>query len=166
MKLTNFLRDAFVRQVMADVPGVDYDEKTRIAAMKLAVAALPPKVRAIWNDLELRDYVMTTRQFAGSVHMALPGRLLSADAQAKLEVLEEARMEQFQRNNALRDKLKAVAYSATTRKALADMLPEFEKYLPADDAAACRTVPAIANVVADFAAAGWPKGKKPERVAA
>ena len=65
---------------------------------------------------------------------------------------------------ALAEKLRAVAYSVTTRKALAAALPEFEKYLPPDDAAAIRTLPVVANVVADFVKAGWPKGKKPATV--
>ena len=39
------------------------------------------------------------------------------------------------------------------------MLPEFEKYLPADEQKALRSVPVVANLVADFTKAGWPKDK-------
>ena len=61
----------------------------------------------------------------------------------------------------LREKLHGCAYAVTTRKALVDLLPEFEKYLPADDASVCRTLPVVQNVVSDFVKAGWPKdGKK------
>ena len=58
------------------------------------------------------------------------------------------------------------ALGASTRKGLADALPEFEKYLPADEPAAVRSLPVVANVVADFVKAGWPKGKQPARAAA
>ena len=57
----------------------------------------------------------------------------------------------------LETKLMAAANSCTTRKALVELLPEFEKYLPADQAAACKTLPAVANIMADFVKAGWPK---------
>jgi hypothetical protein len=59
----------------------------------------------------------------------------------------------------LQDKLESVAKSCNTRKQLAELLPEFEKYLPADTPAAGRSVPAIANLVTDFTKAGWPKEK-------
>jgi hypothetical protein len=53
-----------------------------------------------------------------------------------------------------------VAEGASTRKALVAALPEFEKYLPAEVEAPVRSLPAIANVVAEFTKAGWPKGEK------
>jgi hypothetical protein len=99
LKLTNYMRDAFVRAVMDDVPRW--------------LETLEALVKKKDHDEELR-----------------------ADLHAKI---------------------KAVAYSVSTRKALADALPEFEKYLPADDAKAIRTLPVVANVVTDFMKAGWPK---------
>ena len=57
----------------------------------------------------------------------------------------------------------AAAMSCTTRKALANLLPEFEQYLPEDTPAAIRSLPAIANIVADFSKAGWPKDKTKEK---
>jgi hypothetical protein len=47
----------------------------------------------------------------------------------------------------------------STRKALVDLLPEFEKYLPADEAKAIASLPAVANVLSDFVKAGWPKNQ-------
>jgi hypothetical protein len=38
-------------------------------------------------------------------------------------------------------------------------LPEFEKYLPEDEAQAVRALPVVTNVVADFVKAGWPTKK-------
>lgn len=85
--------------------------------------------------------------------MTLPG-----EVKAVVEELEKQNDEQHDSRNNLETKLQAVAESCTTRKALLNALPEFEKYLPADDAAACRSLPVVANVVSDFMKAGWPKG--------
>jgi hypothetical protein len=149
---------------MADVPQIDYTEKIRAEAVKIAVAQLPPKVRAVWNDKDLRHFVASFYCYDG-IGASVPGYdrddnkihdLISAGV-ASLKMLDE---QQDLALKALREKLKACAYSVTTRKALADMLPEFAKYLPADEASANRSLPVVANVVADFVRAGWPKGSK------
>jgi hypothetical protein len=162
MRLTNTIRDAFIRAAMDDVPSVDYSEKIRQLLQKDAAKQLPPKVRAIYHDPELRHFVSTTYcyKFDG-IHVPCGGNKFdpSPEAQAEYERLDKERDAQKDRNKALRDKLHAVAYSVSTRKALVDALPEFEKYLPADDAAACRTLPVVANVVSEFVKAGWPKGR-------
>jgi hypothetical protein len=66
---------------------------------------------------------------------------------------------QVEKRKELRSKLQATADAVTTRKALIDLLPEFEKYLPADEAKAVATLPAVANVLSDFVKAGWPKNQ-------
>lgn len=170
MKLTNTIRDAFVRAAMADVPTVDYQEKTIKVVMEDAVSQLPPKVRAIYKDKELSSFVRHKDRYFGNAYAQVPcggnDFKLTNDAAKKFSDLKEQSEAQEKRNRELTQKLHAVAYSVTTRKALVDALPEFEKYLPADDAAACRTLPAIANVVSEFVKAGWPKDQKPVKKAA
>lgn len=168
MKLTNTLRDAFVRQAMDDVPSIDYSEQIRGEAMKLAVAALPPKVRAIWNDKDLRGYILTQWGSVADVSVTVPA--LRRDDVNKLfpglaAIAALGKSQRLSREE-LRRKLRSVADSVTTSKALAELLPEFAKYLPDSKAAANRSVPVIANVVTDFVAAGWPKGKKRAKAAA
>lgn len=168
MKLTNTVRDAFVRAAMADVPAIDFTEQIRAIVVADAVEQLPPKVRTVYKDSSLRHFVSTTwwggKWNGGSV--CVPGHddgkfKLSEQATAKVTDLQAQKTAQDDQHKTLRERLRAVAYSVSTRKALAEALPEFEKYLPADEAAALRTVPVIANVVADFVRAGWPKdGKK------
>lgn len=164
MKLTNTIRDAFIRAVLQDVPAEDYTEQARALITADAVAALPPKVRALWNDKALRDYVATSYRHQHRTFSAMvPGRSdtkLSAETLVKLDELSSEFAEQKKRISNLRSQLHGVAYSVSTRKALADALPEFAKYLPADERAANRSLPVIANVVASFVAAGWPKGAK------
>lgn len=162
MKLTNTIRDAFVRSAMDDVPSEDFTEQARSLITADAVAALPPKVRAIWNDKTLRHLVATFychqhREFTAQV----PGcneLKLSPETMTALDALGGKHVAQITSRRALKDKLRSVAYSVNTRKALVDALPEFEKYLPKDEAAACRTLPVVANVVSEFVKAGWPKG--------
>ncbi len=162
MKLTNYMRDAFVRAVMDDVPEVDYKQQIRDTARKVVIDAMPAKLRAVWDDPRLQDYLITDHiRVAECMYEYLPtypNIKDSLDAQAHiLEALRAKHRAQETQRYELRVKVKAVAYSAKTRKQLAEMLPEFEKYLPVDEAAAIRTLPVVANVVAELMAAGWPK---------
>ncbi len=167
------MRDAFVRRVMDDVPSVDYDEAIRAEVMKSAIAALPLKVRAVWSDKVLRGYINTSFFSAANgvsvagVPMPNGENYKTAKEHLNDAVIElvASRKTQMDRRDALFSKLKQCAYSVTTRKSLAGMLPEFEKYLPADETAALRSVPVVANVVADFVKAGWPKDHKHKAIA-
>lgn len=167
VKLTNYLRDAFVRQVMADVPKIDYTELLRKALMKAAADKLPPKVAATWKDPALKVFINTSyANVAGqSVHIPRPESgfenwRTEVETDTAVLALAEKHTAQKQHLADLESKVHSVAYGVTTRKALADALPEFAKYLPPDEAAAIRSLPVVANVVADFVKAGWPKGGK------
>ncbi len=172
MKLTNYMRDAFIRAAMQDVPSIDYMEQARAFLQAESIEQLPPKVRAIAKDKNLRHFLNTAGCHVDSVGYisVLCGRgddfKPSAEAREKLSAISADAAKQKKTESELRSKLKAVAYSASTRKQLAELLPEFVKYLPADEATAIRSVPVVANVVTDFVKAGWPKGKKPAAVAA
>lgn len=171
MRLTNTIRDAFIRAVMQDVPKVDHDETARKLVLDDSAAQLPPKIKALVRSAETAPFVRTTdywtnmtdlgiyRAYAASGDKYTP----TADTLVKLKALNDAKREQEAARKALRSKLHAVAYGSTTRKNLADALPEFEKYLPADELAASRSLPVVANVVAEFVKAGWPKGGKQSR---
>lgn len=160
MRLTNYMRDAFVSAAMDDVPAEDFEGQAQALLVKAAVSCLPPKIRAIYDDPDTRDFLCHTQLPYGFNYTYVPGLgALPAGTQEKYAGLKEKQKEQDARHRELTGQLHGVAYSARTRKALAALLPEFEKYLPADDSAACKTLPAIANVTADFAKAGWPKDK-------
>lgn len=170
MKLTNSMREAFVNAAMNDVPCVDYDPLIRKAVTDAVMKALPPNVRKAYDDESTRHYVeMTTRRY-GSVSVYVPGYqrwesgktaifpALSKATEDSLAALAAKEAIQAAERKALTAKLKGAAYAVTTRKGLAELLPEFEKYLPLDQPAANRMLPAVANIVADFTKAGWPKG--------
>lgn len=169
MRLTNTLRDAFVRAVMNDVPKVDYQEQ----ADKIIHEFLDKKFAEVFGD-------KVTRRQAGELSwlrgcsVRTPGGLSNpytycagygviegTPAWKKLEELAAKHTAQANTLAALEEKLRGAAYAVTTRKALVELLPEFEKYLPSDDSKATKAMlPAVANVVSDFVKAGWPKGKE------
>ena len=166
MKLTQSIRDAFVRAAIADVPHEDYREQARPLALKAAIDALPPKVREVYDDQKTRGYVkMGTFCYCSltvSVPMSYEGFTADASLKKKIDALLAKEKTQKERDQNLRAMLKGAAYSVTTRKALAELLPEFEKYLPADDTAAKKAMlPAVANIATEFMKAGWPKKKQP-----
>lgn len=170
MKLTNMIRDAFVRAAMTDVPSVDYTEQ----AHKLVHATLDARFKKDFPGVKIDRTAAGELGWLSKNSVKIPGLLSEPytwtpsyraldshpDVLAKLEELAKKHQEQKDLRRSLESKLKSCAYSVTTRKALADMLPEFAKYLPADEPAAARTLPVVANVVAEFTKAGWPKGKK------
>lgn len=176
MRLTKHIREAFIRAAMDDVPQIDYNEKAKALAEKTLLEIMPASVKKLLNDKEAEQWI--NREY---IHM--PGRLQNFYGHASrgdgsiisikkpaawTELVKLSDLYETQRvsREELRRKLSSCAESVGTRKALVELLPEFEKYLPADEKAAIKTLPAVANVVADFTAAGWPKGSKPLRKAA
>ena len=170
MRLTKYIRQAFVRAAMDDVPKIDYDAELRKVFDRIALEALPKEVAALLSNPIIepflhRDWVSTpsgmsnlpayTPRRSSDLFIAQTnpkGWAELKEALAQKEAQEKARHE-------LRYKLEGCAASVNSRKQLADLLPEFEKYLPESEPAAIRTLPVVANVVSDFVKAGWPKGK-------
>lgn len=168
MKLTNMMRDAYISQVLKDTPSADIEslrDKACTIAIEDALNRAPSEVKKLWKSNTLRPWVATKwHAFRGNLghSVYLPGipgsEKLSSEAQRQIDELDSQVCAALVTQDGLRRKLRAVAYSCTTRKQLADALPEFEKYLPVDDAKAVRSLPVVTNVVADFVKAGWPKG--------
>jgi hypothetical protein len=170
MKLTNYIRDAFIKAAMDDVPSVDYQEQAKKLAQADIHAQVPEDIKKCakkhpeWFNADARSIEMPRGLTAVQPLLWKVGwdnkPRLSADALTALVDLGVKAEAQRTERNSLERRLRSVAYSATTRKALADLLPEFEKYLPADVPQASRQLPVIAGVVTDFVKAGWPKDKK------
>ena len=166
MRLTNFLRDAFVRAVMHDVPTTNYEEQASTLARDT--------VRAMFKkDFPNLDYDKACEsEWFESGSLSMPFGItniyakciknygmLKADEKtwAKLEAIGLKKKEQEKKLAELESRLKSVAYACTTRKQLEEALPEFSAYLPDEEAKAAKTLPAVANVLSDFVKAGWPK---------
>lgn len=172
MKLTNHLRDAFVRAVMNDVPDTDYAAEQQRVATEWAVSIMPPKVRAVWDDKNLRHYIEAhhysqqlcfddigdgQQLWVGGFSIPAPHDLheqMDDATKRTLYTLEAQSNEQHRRRRELREKLGIIVYALTTTAALEKALPEFAKYLPK---ATSKNLPAVANLVTDFVKAGWTK---------
>lgn len=166
MKLTNYIRDAFVKAAMADVPKIDYNEQ----AEKIARQQLSDMLKAAFPGVKL-DLKNSSWFLSGPI--AMPGDLTNihgirpnyeclqtTPAWAKLQELNKLHIEQRVKRDALSSQLRGAAYACNTTKQLRELLPEFDKYLPAEEEKTCRTLPAVANIVAEFTKAGWPAKKK------
>jgi len=164
MKLTKYIRDAFVSSALKDVPQEDYLEQIRKIVYDTAVANLPPAVAKIYQDPNMKGYINTRYVFAFGTSLCVPysdthGKVtvtIPPKIQEKLKELQDKHAEQVKVFNNLKYKLRIVAYGCNTRKQLLERLPEFEKYLPSDTAVSTN-LPAITNLVTDFVKAGWPK---------
>jgi hypothetical protein len=162
MRLTNTIRKAFVRAAMQDVPQIEYDDVIRSFAKKAAIEAMPPEVKKAYKKYP--DWFADSRHYFndfGSIYVPIPdGKSINDEAKLQIQALKHEMQKQTEQRRELERKLASAAMSCTTRKALAELLPEFAKYLPVDEPSAIRTLPAVANIVADFTNAGWPKDKK------
>jgi len=173
MRLTQVQREAFVRAVMDDVPSVNYGEQARALAREAIARAMPQKIEEAFRDPKCEPWLnkawLNLPYPFGIQHEYLPGSIIDFNLQKqepevwkKLEELAKLEQRQQKARDELRAKLQACAGAATTRKALAGLLPEFEKYLP-QEREPCKTLPVVANVVADFINAGWPKQQEPKQ---
>lgn len=165
MRLTNYMREAFVRAAMNDVPWIDYIQQMRDVVQADLVEQMTPKQRAVYDDEEIRSFLeeewVYTPPGAPSCHVYAFGRTITTKAIGLLQDLITLNNEQAEIHGELRNTLTGVAKSVGSTDAPIKALPEFEKYLPAEPAK-CTTLPALANVVTSFMQAGWPKDKVKE----
>lgn len=168
MRLTNTIKDAFIRSAMNDVPKIDYDEQAKKLADEAVDRLTPPALkRALQSDTAILTWL--DRRYAhfpsglGSCFLTCPSEVVDRIRKdplvwGQITVLGGQAAEQFKARSKLEAKLRAAAGACTTRKQLEAALPEFVKYLPTEETATVN-LPAIANLVTDFMAAGWPKQK-------
>ena len=157
--LTLTLREAFVRAAMHDVPEIDYRAQAQKIVTEAAIAMMPELVKKAY-DKHPECFALAPHYISGWGSFYLPkpdGVSFPHDVEMQLRTLHKASEKQGRERYELKNKLMSVALGCTTRKSLLAALPEFEKYLPAEEAPISRNVPALANVVTDFIKAGWPK---------
>lgn len=169
MRLTNYIREAFVSAAMNDVPAPEkFEEKAHNIIKDDALNQLPPKIQAIAKDKELswflyqNSFWFRSSPFHTVYVPAARGKdyVPSAEAKKKIDELAAAANADKDMRIKLKDKLMGAARACTTTKQLRELLPEFEQYLPLEEEATCRTLPAVANIMSDFVKAGWPKDAK------
>ena len=163
MKLTKYHREAFVRSVMDDVPKVDYETQAHKLILEDSIAQLPEKLQKMARDKTTSQYLNMDhhwlREFGSLYVFSLrqEGFKLSATAQVEFDKINELQKAQNEARRHLRNKVDGVIRSCTTDVQVRKALPEFSKYLPEAESPVDRTVPVIANLVADLMSMGWPK---------
>lgn len=157
MKITKYDRLAIVKAIMADVPKPD-KTKRRAEIQAAIVKAMSPAVRKVFKDCPsaLRDEHVGDLVYDGT--WASRGIVVGDVTAEVLEKILKPYKDEDDAICAAQNKLRNAIDSCTTRKALMDRLPEFEKYFPSE-VASTKNLPALANVVADLSKLGWPKSK-------
>ena len=153
MKLTNYMRDAFIRSVMQDVPHPDYS-KLHDEAQEALVKAMSPKVRAAYKE-DPKALKATYTNFGRE------SRTLYYGSVDHSKVLAPIYDKAYARNEAEK-KLKSVVYGCSTVKQLRDAFPEFGKHLPSDNKPVTANLPAVSGVVAQVVSLGMKLEEKPQ----
>ena len=153
MKLTNYIRDTFVRAVANDVPEVKFPLAAKI--QELALEKMDQTLRVVWENEKFRHILSKTHisQAADYGHYnkyVFLGDVKESDIIGDLIKAAEARATAI-------SKVRQVAYACTTLKQLRQQLPELEKYMPDEAGKVTKNVPMVLNVVEDLKKAGFPK---------
>lgn len=164
-------REDFVDSVMADVPKIDYCNMIESEARKDLESQLPAEIKKLMKS-ELSKYlgksyisVTNYRELEGvgsiSIQTAAQHEKFSQEFRTRRAELMKLHNAQYETRSNLKTQLRATAEMCRTDKQLAERLPEFSKYIPKKGGAVTTAnLPALANLVADFTKAGWPKDKK------
>ena len=158
MKLNKYDKQAIVKAIMADVPKPD-KTKRRATIQDAVVKAMSPAVRKVFKESPnaLRAEHVGDLTYDGT--WASREIIVGNVTDEVLETILKPYKDEEDAIYAAHNKLRGVVDGCTTRKALMDRLPEFEKYYPAESAPMSKNLPALANVVADLSKLGWPKDK-------
>jgi hypothetical protein len=155
MKLSKYTKEAIVRAIFADLPKIDKSKrKTEIQAN--IVKLMSAECQVVYN----RTPRALKTKYLGDVisHDGYHAReVFIGDAdEKKIDQLCEVYVTEDEAREKARRQLSAAVMGYTTLNALKKAFPEFEKYLPTEDAPT-KNLPALANVVADLSKLGWPK---------
>ena len=154
MKIDKYTKQSIVRAIMADVPKPD--KKKRLADLQVAIdKAMSPEVRKVYKT---KPEALRTRHFGSLVSDFGVAALIVGDVNE--ETLKAMTKPYETEDHARREaeyKLESVIATCNTLKQLNDRLPEFKKYFPTEAAPLPKSLPALANVVADLSKLGWPK---------
>lgn len=173
--LTKTLREQIVRSILADIPFDDGVQAARDAALDAALALLPPKVRAVWDDPDIRGYIVTRVIYThgSGIGVNTPvnehtfwGRDGRDDRMARLfgrdgaTAFEQAALDVQKRRedrDAVKTRLTAAVASVRTVKAFREAYPDLAKYAPAE-VEKVANLPATTDLMDTLKAAGLKMG--------
>ena len=190
MKLSKKHHEDFVEAVMSDVPSVNYptqaEDRARLLykqiAEKAGISNIPlERLEMLGCNIQLsrhgqsHKFVRNGREAGwawednngyGFLSIVLHG-LTAKEIQdfivkdPKIQKLVDLFIKEKNKHADLRQKITAVIAACSTLKQAKEALPEFEKYLPAEEPENVeRSLPVVGNLVADLTKAGWSAKKK------
>lgn len=166
MRLNNSIKQAFVKSVLDDSALVDYNTQITDRVKQYFYQIAPEEVKKIYDNPKTRKYIgqnSVSLNYGGNEYLGwfssplipLDCSITDMDFLAELAYLKKQENEQQVKRWDLEQKLRGVIDSFTTVKTAREALPEFAKYLPEVDGSRCKTLPAIAGLVADLQNIGW-----------
>ena len=166
MRLNNSIKQAFVRAVLDDSALVDYTTLITDKVKKYFYEIAPPDVKKVYDNPKTQKYIgqnSVSLNYGGNEYLGwfssplipLDCSITDMDFLAEIAYLKKQEREQQTKRYELESKLRGVIDSFTTVKTARESLPEFSKYLPEIDGNRCKTLPAIAGLVADLQSIGW-----------
>lgn len=166
--LTKTMREQIVHSILADIPFDDGVQAARDAALDAALALLPPKVRAVWDDPDIRGYVVTRVIYThgSGIGVNIPvnedtywgrdDRLKRLFGGAGATALEQAATDVQKRRedrDAVTNRLTAAVASVRTVKAFREAYPDLAKYAPTE-VEKVANLPATTDLMDTLKAAG------------
>jgi hypothetical protein len=169
MRLNNSIKQAFVKSVLDDSALVDYTTQITDRVKKYFYDIAPADVKKVYDNPKTQKYISSNSVSMnyGSEYLGwfsaplipIDCVVTDMDLLAELAYLKKQENEQQKKRWELETKLRGVIDSFTTVKTAREALPEFAKYLPEVDGSRCKTLPAIAGLVADLQNIGWKPAK-------
>ena len=170
MRLTVELREKIVRDIMADMPALspnllkDYRDTMDKRAREIARDQLPAKVRAIYDDPDLRPYINTEYVGICCVGYQLP-TVPRGYANTRALIQDTETDPAFDTAHKAYDKLREdiqriqsqLAFNVAipkTVKAFVEMFPDLAKYAPQEPTPATANLPATTQLMDSLRAAG------------
>jgi len=171
MRLNKQDKATIIRQIMDDVPQIDYHAQAQKLIQEHFRRLLPPAIKKIADDKDLSRHLEKSQMCLGSgfrySYCAVVGNFSSADKkpiEAELDKIGDANVQQNNDRDEIKKKLEVAFAGINTRKQALEAFPEFEKYLPEEDVG-LRNLPITTDVMPALVQAGWPKDQKPARKA-
>jgi hypothetical protein len=156
MKLSKLTKEAIVRAIWNEVPEIDHKARKVAIQAALVETVCTPEVKALYKTQPgaLKVEYCGHLGYSGSYENRL---VIVADLTAEqINVALEPYANEDDARIEARNKLTTLVMGCSTRNQLVKLLPECEKYLPAE-ASTDRSLPVVANVIADMTKLGWPK---------
>lgn len=163
-RLTKAIREGIVDAIMQDIPRIDYAEKARMLLQEEAVETLPPKIREIYDDEKLREYLAEGNRYLrifGGIRVATDRYSMSAGSKEVIGMFTNLHEEQVNSRRSMRNALLGLFNAVDTFDQALKKLPEFAVYIkrfdttPTFDAS---NLP-VANIIPQLTNLGW---KQPE----